>query len=432
MVSIENDVKQAREASFLMSSLTEEEKNRSLMEIKKQLFEKREQIFAANQKDLLKSEQNHLSTPLMKRLKFDENKLAEIIDGISSLEKLPDPIGQSLFSRELDQDLELYRVSCPLGVIGVIFESRPDALVQIAVLCLKTGNSVILKGGSEAFHTNRILAEIIEKAGEISGLPAGWIHLWETRDQVEKMLDFNEYIDLLIPRGSNAFVRHIMDHTSIPVLGHADGVCHLYIHEEAETEMALRLALDSKTQYAAVCNAAETILIDNSIAKNILPGLAKILKEKDVQIYGCEKTAEILEDILPVEAWHHEYLDYKISIRIVSGFEEAIKHINTYGSGHTDCIVTENNDAARIFMRMVDSGNVYWNCSTRFSDGFRYGFGAEVGVSTSKIHARGPVGLEGLVTYKYLLFGKGQIVSDYVEGKTTFTHIPISLDKRKW
>ena len=323
---------------------------------------------------------------------------------------------------EMDDDLVLTRVSCPIGVLGIIFESRPDALVQIASLALKSGNACCLKGGSEAMNSNRILFEVIEKASSEAGIPKGWIALMETRNDVAEMLTLDQYIDLIIPRGSNSFVQYIMQHSSIPVMGHADGVCHLYIHEKADRAMALAIAVDSKTQYVAVCNACETILVDESIASEFLPELARVLSEKNVELHGCDKTKSILPDVLPVEQWHHEYLDYKVSIKIVSGLDEAIGHINSNGSGHTDSIVTTDREVAEEFMNRVDSGNVFWNCSTRFSDGLRYGFGAEVGISTSKLHARGPVGLEGLVTYKYKIRGNGNLVADYANGTRKFTH----------
>ena len=424
MSNVKTDAMLAREASYRMSVLSSAEKNAALACISKALWEKRDIIFEENKKDIKEAEKNQVAAPILKRLFFDEKKLQDVIDGIKSLVQLEDPVGKKLLGTELDTDLNLYRVSCPLGVIGIVFESRPDALVQIASLCLKAGNAVILKGGSEAFHTNRILFDVISKAGEESGLPPHWINLWETREQVKEMLTLTEYIDLIIPRGSNEFVQEIMSHTRIPVLGHADGVCHLYIHEKAEVEMARKLSVDSKTQYVSVCNAAETILVDEAVASVILPVLEAALKEKNVILHGCEKTAAII-DVLPVEDWHHEYLDYEVSIRVVSGIDDAIAHINRYGSGHTDAIVTSDETAANIFLSRVDSGNVFWNCSTRFSDGFRYGFGAEVGVSTSKIHARGPVGLEGLLTYKYFLYGNGQIVEDYAKGVSHFIHEPI-------
>ena len=311
--------------------------------------------------------------------------------------ELPDPVGKTLDSTELDKELELYRVSCPIGVIGVIFESRPDALVQISTLCLKSGNSVLLKGGREALCTNRILAEIIREATEKSGIPSGWIQLLETRDDVNEMLKMDQYIDLIIPRGSNEFVKFIMENSNIAVLGHADGICHCYVDADADIKMAVDIVVDSKTQYVAVCNATETLLVHKDAAKEFLPLLKEEMLKKNVELVGCERTREIIDVAASSdEDWKTEYLDYKLSIKIVDNTAEAIDHINTYGSGHTDSIITSNKENAELFMNLVDSGNVFWNCSTRFSDGFRYGFGAEVGISTNKIHARGPVGLEGL------------------------------------
>ena len=277
-------------------------------------------------------------------------------------------------SVELDDGLELYRVTCPIGAIGVIFESRPDALVQISTLCLKSGNGVLLKGGSEAIETNRALARIIISASEEAGIPKGWCSALETRSDITELLKQDRYVDLVIPRGSNAFVRYIMDNTKIPVMGHAEGICHCYIDSSADPEMALRIAIDSKTQYIAVCNALETLLVHRDIAEIFLPMLKKAADEKNVELFGCSETASVI-DVSPAteETWKTEYLDYKLSVRVVGSLEEAIDHINTYGSGHTDTIVTNNRDNAVRFMSLVDSGSVFWNCSTRFSDGYRYG-----------------------------------------------------------
>jgi glutamate-5-semialdehyde dehydrogenase len=407
-----------------MFSLSSEIKNTALTAIADLLGERATDVFLANTRDMEEAGRTGLPMPLQKRLLFDESKLAVVTEGLIRLAELDDPVGKILLGTEMDEGLSLYRVSCPIGVIGIIFESRPDALVQIASLCLKTSNAVFLKGGSEALHTNRVLASIIEDASVAAGIPDGWITLLESRTEVTEMLGLDEYIDLLIPRGSNEFVRYIMEHTKIAVLGHADGVCHVYVHKDASPEMARRIVVDSKTQYVAVCNAAETLLIDRDIADSLLPELAEALREKGVKLHGCERAAEMLS-IDRVTDWHKEYLDYEMSVRIVDGPEEAIEHINRFGSGHTDAIVTSDRETAELFMNAVDSGNVFWNSSTRFSDGFKYGFGAEVGVSTSKIHARGPVGLEGLVTYKYKIYGNGQIVEDYATGRSGFTHRPI-------
>lgn len=410
----------ARTASWATQSLTADIKNEALEKIAAALETQAEAIAAANARDLATGEADGLAAPLLKRLRFDRPRVAQAAAGIRDLIRLADPVGQTRLARRLAEGLELYRVVCPIGVIGVIFESRPDALVQISTLCLKSGNAVLLKGGSEAARTNRILADIIQSA-TAADLPAGWIGLLESREEVDRLLSLDEQVDLLIPRGSNAFVRYIMDHTRIPVLGHADGVCHTYIDRGADLDQALRVCLDAKTQYVAVCNATETFLVHQEVAGAWIPRLAAALTAAGVEIFGDAAVRDLI-GCAPVEDWHTEHLDHKVSIRVVSGLTQAIEHINRYGSGHTDAILTADRDAAARFLADVDAGNVFWNCSTRFSDGFRYGFGAEVGVSTSKLHARGPVGLEGLVTYKYKLLGHGDTVGDFATGARAFSH----------
>jgi glutamate-5-semialdehyde dehydrogenase len=414
----------AKSASIQLAAVETRAKNNALAEIAGALKQRSDEITSANKHDLAAAEKNNLVAPLLKRLKFDQGKIAEVCEGIESLLKLDDPVGKTISATELDANLELYKVSCPIGVIGVVFESRPDALVQISTLCLKSGNAVLLKGGSEAARTNRILAEIIAQAGEKAGLPKGWIHLLETRQDVAEMLALDEYIDLIIPRGSNQFVRYIMDNTNIAVLGHAEGICHVYVDGDADLDMAVNIVVDSKCQYVAVCNAAETLLVDDKIAENFLPKVKAALEQRNVELRGCPKTAAVI-DVKPAteEDWATEYLDYILSIKVVAGLDEAIEHVNRYGSRHTDAIVTANREKGQKFMNLVDSANVLWNCSTRFSDGYRYGLGAEVGISTNKIHARGPVGLEGLVIYKWKLYGSGQIVADYCgPNAKKFTH----------
>lgn len=414
--------KKAREASYSMALLDREQKDKALTAIADALNAGKDRIFEANKEDLMNAQEANLEKPLIKRLKFADEKLADVTDGILSLKTLEDPVGKQTLHTTLDDDLELYRVTCPIGVIGVIFESRPDALVQIATLCLKSGNAVFLKGGSEAATTNKVLSEIIYEAGVSAGLPEGWLNLLTTRAEIADMLGLDEYIDLIIPRGSNAFVQYIMQHTNIAVLGHADGVCHTYINEKADPAKALKVALDAKTQYVSVCNATETFLVDETLKDTLLPELVAKLREAGVTVYGDDYVSEKFDAEKATE-WHHEYLDMKCSVKIVNGVDEAIAHINRYGSGHTDAIITEDKAAADRFMMGVDSGSVLVNCSTRFADGFRYGFGAEVGISTSKIHARGPVGLEGLVSYKYKLIGNGDIVGDFATGVRKFKHI---------
>jgi glutamate-5-semialdehyde dehydrogenase len=417
----------ARAAAIRLAALKTQAKNEALAAIRQELRNRSAEIFAANKADVSAGQAGNLGPALLKRLKFDQGKLSDVCAGISSLIELEDPVGRTLCATELDTGLELKKVSCPIGVIGVIFESRPDALVQISTLCLKSGNAVLLKGGSEATRTNKVLADVIAAAGEKAGLPAGWLQLLHTREDVAEMLRLDEYIDLIIPRGSNQFVRYIMDNTEIPVLGHAEGVCHVYVDGEADVDMAVRIAVDSKCQYTAVCNAAETLLVDEAIAKEFLPKVKGAFDEQAVLLRGCERTRSIIDTNAATEDdWRAEYLDKVLAVRVVDGLDAAIEHINRYGSGHTDAIVTRNGELAEHFMEMVDSADVFWNCSTRFSDGYRYGLGAEVGISTNKIHARGPVGLEGLVIYKYKLYGSGQIVAGYSgpNGKQ-FTHRPI-------
>ncbi len=421
---------QCKEAAILMSALSGSIKDAALKNVIQVLSDNSGLIFEANAKDLEQAEKDKLEAPLMKRLKFDRIKLMEVCDGIESLIKLEDPVGRTLSAKELDKGLRLFKVSRPIGVIGVIFESRPDALVQIAALCLKSGNAALLKGGKEAFFTNQMLFSLILKAGVESGLPDGWLGLLETRSHVDQMLKLEKTVDLIIPRGSNEFVRHIMDNTHIPVLGHADGICHLYIDRFADLSMAVNLSVDSKCQYVAVCNAVETLLVHEAIAKEILPVLKKALEEKGVEIFGCEKTCGIIDVEKATEAdWKTEYLDLKVSIRVLPSMSDAIAHINRYGSGHTDGIVTRDKKRAFFFMDHTDTADAFWNCSTRFSDGFRFGLGAEVGISTNKIHARGPVGLEGLMIYQWRLLGDGHRVQDYTgENARPFTHKPLKMD----
>jgi glutamate-5-semialdehyde dehydrogenase len=414
----------AKSASIRLAAVETDVKNGALADIGMALRRRSDEIVAANREDLSAAEKDRLAAPLLKRLKFDQVKIEQTIDGIESLIKLDDPVGRTLSATELDAGLDLYKVSCPIGVIGVVFESRPDALVQISTLCLKSGNAVLLKGGSEAARTNKALTEVICDATEKAGLPEGWIQLLQTRQDVAEMLALDEYIDLVVPRGSNEFVRYIMNNTNIPVLGHADGICHVYVDAAAAVDMAVKITVDSKCQYVAVCNAAETLLVDSAIAELFLPKVKATLDENGVELRGCERTAAII-DVKPAteEDWSTEYLDMILSIKVVDGLDEAIEHINRYGSKHTDAIVTADKTRAEEFMALVDSANVFWNCSTRFADGFRYGLGAEVGISTNKIHARGPVGLEGLLIYKWKLLGSGQIVADYSgPNAKKFTH----------
>lgn len=429
-MSMTETARLARQASIKLAAVSAGAKNKALCEIADALNKRTADIIAANQQDLALAEKQGLAKPLLKRLKFDAPKIADVCAGLQSLVELDEPVGKTLGAIELDDGLELYKVSCPIGVIGVIFESRPDALVQISALCLKSSNAVLLKGGSEAAHTNRILADIISAATEKAGIPPGWLGLLETRDDVTEMLKLDEYIDLIVPRGSNEFVRYIMDNTRISVMGHADGICHVYVDADADIEMAVNIAVDSKCQYPAVCNAMETLLVDEAIAPAFLPKVRDAFLRRNTEIRGCEKTANIIEcKPATEEDWRTEYLDYILSVRVVNGIDAAIEHINKYGSGHTDAIVTQDKSKASTFISLVDSGDVFVNCSTRFSDGFRYGLGAEVGISTNKIHARGPVGLEGLLIYKWHLVGNGHIVADYAGADAKkFKHSKLDKD----
>jgi len=412
----------AKQASLEMAALDGKIKNKILNSVAKALHENMDSIMEANSLDLQRSEQENLPSPILKRLKFKKDKIDGVVDGIESLVGLEDPVGKTTYSMEIDEGLELFRVTCPIGVVGVIFESRPDALVQISSLCLKSGNSVLLKGGSEAMETNRKLYEVIREASALAGAPKGWIQLMETREDVAEMLGMDEEIDLILPRGSNAFVKYIMDNSNIPVLGHSDGICHTYVHSDAEMDKSVKVIYDSKTQYVAACNATETILVNEEVAKEFLPEIKRIFDGK-VEIFGCKRTREYIDvEIADESSWETEYLDYKVSVKVVGNIDAAIRHINKYGSRHTECILTEDETAAKKFMALVDAASTYWNCSTRFADGFRYGFGAEVGISTSKIHARGPVGLDGLMIYKYKMLGNGHIVEDYASKKKVFKH----------
>ena len=420
-MTLQEQIKQVKLAAPKMAANAEANRNKALQAVSEALLANQEMIFTANKEDMEQAEKDGVSGPVLKRLKFDEGKLKDVTAGIGDLVNLPDPLFQTHFKRELDEGLTLQRVTCPIGVIGVIFEARPDALVQISALCIKSGNCVILKGGSEALKTNKVLFDIIYKAVLEAGLPEHCMMQLEARSEINELLECHESVDLLIPRGSNAFVQYIMNNTKIPVMGHADGICHIYVDKDADLEKAVPIILDAKTQYVSACNTVETLLVHKDVAKDLMPLLWKAFEEKQVELRGTKEIVAIVDCKEATEEDDKtEYLDYIISAKTVENLEEAIAHINYYGSHHTDCIITENADIAEEFMNLVDSAGVYQNCSTRFADGYRYGFGAEVGISTGKIHARGPVGLEGLVSYKYKLFGSGQIVGDYASGVKSF------------
>ena len=416
----------ARSAFYQISVSSSEQRNGVLTALARLLTENRERIFLANQADHEAALAENLSSPLLHRLTFGEEKLNQVVKGLHALTELPDPINRTIASTEITEGLKLYRVSCPIGVIGIIFESRPDALIQISSLCIKSGNAVLLKGGREALQTNLVLCELVQKALKESGFSADTAQLLETREDVAQMLKEDTLIDLIIPRGSNSFVRYIMDNSRIPVLGHSDGICHVYVDRYADIETACNIVVDSKTQYVSVCNAMETLLVHRDIAPLFLPDIYRRLCAKNVEIRGDKET----QDLIPCKPasesdWSTEYLDYILSIKIVSSVQEAVDHINHFGSHHTDCIVTADTQSASVFMNTVDSAGVYWNVSTRFADGFVYGLGAEVGIATGKLHARGPMGLEGLTTYKYKLIGSGQTMEDMKSGKRHYTHVPL-------
>lgn len=417
----------ARSAYRKLSISTHDQRNSFLHRLACLLKENAEAIYSANGKDLSAAEEASLPSPLLHRLQFNTDKMNQVISGLRSLAELPDPIGKITLGTEITEGLNLYRVVCPIGVIGVIFESRPDALIQIASLCIKSGNAALLKGGSEAICTNRVLSDLVRKALFDSGLPEDSSQLLETREDVAAMLKEDELIDLIIPRGSNAFVRYIMDNSRIPVLGHSDGICHVYVDRDADPEMAVRIIVDSKTQNVSVCNAMETLLVHKDAAQSILPAAAAALRSKNVEIRGDTISRSII-DCIPAsdDDWSSEYLDYILSVKIVGSAQEAVDHINRFGSHHTDCIVTGNQETASFFLNAVDSAGVYWNVSTRFADGYVYGFGAEVGIATGKLHARGPMGLDGLTTYKYMLTGNGHTLAEMKSGECKYTHLPLA------
>jgi len=419
---VEEQAGRARQASYRLATLSTEVKNRALESAARALEGHGREILAGNLKDQEQARKLGLKDALLKRLILSEGKLTQIVESVREVVRLPDPVGRRLLVRELDDGLVLTKLTVPIGVIGVIFESRPDALVQIASLGLKSGNAVILKGGSEARLSNRILFTLIREAVEAAD-PAfrDALQLVETREDVRQLLALDQLIDLMIPRGSGELVKSIQENTRIPVLGHAEGLCHLYVDRDADLSMAVELAYDAKCQYPAVCNAIETLLVHGEVAPQFLPRLASRLR--GVELRGDARTRAIIPARAVAEAdWRAEYNDLILAIRVVGSLEEAVAHINRYGSHHTDAIVTSDSAAARRFLAEVDSASVMWNCSTRFADGYRYGLGAEVGISTGKVHARGPVGLEGLTSTKYVLEGSGQVVADYVEGRRRFTH----------
>jgi glutamate-5-semialdehyde dehydrogenase len=409
-------VERAERAALELATLSDAQRSGALHDIADAIDAERDRILEANERDVAEAEElleaGEYSQALVDRLKLSDGKLDSIVEMVRSVAEQDDPLGRTLSARHLDDDLDLYKVSVPIGVIGTVFESRPDALVQIAALSLKSGNAVILKGGSEALHSNRVLHEIITEA--TANQPDGWSALIEAHEEVDRLLSMDDSVDLLMPRGSSEFVEYIQDNTSIPVLGHTEGVCHVFVDREADLGMAEEVALDAKVQYPAVCNAVETLLVHEDVVDDFLPTMAETYREHDVELHGDERAREIVDmHAATEEHWATEYGDLALDIKIVDSLVDAVGHVTEYGSKHTESIITENADRAGRFMRGVDSASVFHNASTRFADGYRYGLGAEVGISTGKTHARGPVGLEGLTTYKWYLEGDGQRVGTY-------------------
>ena len=413
-----------RNAARQLGTQTADVKNRAIAAIADALETNATEILAANAADCAAATAAEIAPALYARLKLDEAKLKAAIAGVRDVGRLADPIGVIQINRELDEGLVLKRVTCPLGVLGVIFEARPDAVMQISSLAIKSGNGVILKGGKEAIRSCEALVKAIHQGLAQTEIDPSVVQLLTTREETLELLKLDQFVDLIIPRGSNSFVRFVQDNTRIPVLGHAEGICHLYVDRTANIEKAIKISVDSKTQYPAACNAIETLLVHQAIASEFLLEAASALQAKNVDLRGDERTREILNITAATEAdWITEYSDLTLAIRVVDSLEAAIEHINTYGSRHTDAIVTEDLTSAQTFLAQVDAAGVYHNCSTRFADGFRYGFGAEVGISTQKMPPRGPVGLEGLVTYKYQLVGNGHITATYSgTNAKPFTH----------
>jgi glutamate-5-semialdehyde dehydrogenase len=427
--------RRAREAARALARLSAEARNEVLLAAAKAIEENQEKILAANVVDCRAAEAavaaGEMSAAMLARLRVSERGVAQMAKQVREVAGLPDPLGRRLAATELDEGLMLYKESCPLGVVGIVFESRPEVVPQVASLALKSGNALILKGGSEAAHSNEALVSIWREClGRFPGVPQDSVNLLQTRADVLELLALDRDVDLIIPRGSRELVEFVAKNSRVPVLGHGEGICHVYVDRAADLQKALAVTYDAKVQYPAVCNAAETLLVDEAIAGEFLPKMVANLEQAGVEIRGCPRTIALLPAAAIVPAteqdWSTEYSDLILSVKIVSGLDEAIEHINRYGSRHTETIVTEDAAAAARFMTEVDAAGVFQNASTRFADGYRYGFGAELGISNSKLHARGPMGLEGLTTYKFKLFGKGHTVAEYAKGEKKFTHRPLS------
>jgi len=436
MESVKDKAILAKEAFIKLSNANTKNKNEALILMAKSLDKNRKKILEANRLDMAEAkkllEKGELTESLVKRLEVTDLKINDMISGIKDVAKLENPVGKTLSGIELDIGLELYQVAVPIGVIGMVFESRPDVVPQIVSLALKSGNGVLLKGGKESAKTNRAIYEVLIDSIKNKSIPKNAFRLLEKREDVTEMLKLDKYIDLIIPRGSNDFVRFVQSNTKIPVLGHADGICHAYVDKKYDEKKALEVCFDAKVQYPAVCNAIETLLVHEKAAQKFLTEIGKMYKEAKVEMRCCPQSYGILKDLKVKKAkekdWSTEYNDLIISIKVVKSLEEAVAHINKYGSHHTDTIITEDKKASNYFLNFVDSSSVMLNASTRFADGFRYGKGAEIGISTGKIHARGPTGMEGMLIYKYVLLGNGHKVSDYV-GKNAKSYTHKKIDK---
>jgi glutamate-5-semialdehyde dehydrogenase len=423
----------ARTASRKLAALSEEKRNSALQAAAKRLETNAAKILAANEEDVRVAEElvraGKMSAAMLARLRVTEKSVHEMAGKVRGVAALPDPLGRALAVTELDDGLVLTKESCPLGVVAVVFESRPDVVPQVASLALKSGNAILLKGGTEAARTNEALMTIWRDAVAESGYaPDGAAQMLHSRADVMELLNLERDVDLLIPRGGKAFVEQISRQSRIPVLGHGEGICHVYIHAAADLQKAERIVMDAKVDYPAACNAAETLLVDATVAANFVPRIAAQLIAAGVEVRGCERTRAVAKsgDVRGAteEDWATEYGDMILAIKVVDGLDAAIAHIHEFGSAHTEAIITEDTAAAERFLSEVDAAGVFHNASTRFADGYRYGFGAEVGISNGKLHARGPMGMEGLTTYKYKLRGSGQTVGDYKAGKK-FTHRPL-------
>lgn len=408
-----SDVKKTKEASFIISKTPTERKNLFLKILAEKIDKKREEILKENEKDLNYCIKRNYSNSFIDRLKLDDKRIEKMIKSIKDVIELPDPVGKKIWETERPNGLKIEKITVPIGVIGIIYESRPDVTIEASILCLKAGNCVILRGGKEAKRTNKKLVEIMKLSLNESLLPSDSVNIITSggRASVRYILKLNEYIDLVIPRGGEGLIKTVVKNSYIPVIKHYKGVCHTYVDKDADLEMALKVTLNAKVQRPSTCNATETLLVHKDIAEKFLPRMAELFRKYNVEMRGCKETLKILPDIKEAkeEDWYAEYLDLIISIKIVNDVDEAISHINKYGTHHSDSIITQNRETAEKFLKEVDSAAVYHNASTRFTDGGEFGLGAEIGISTDKIHARGPMGLEELTIYKYVVYGNGQI-----------------------